>query len=105
MDAMDRNIEKKGIPRKTIWIGLAVLFMLAMVTKILFGDKSAKLNVDEEKFTIATVIHDKYQDYFRKRNRRTHPHHSGAVGGKGEALLIEENSEKECASNSLYNLA
>ena len=93
MDAMDRKIEKKGIPRKTIWIGLAILFMLAMVTKILFGDKSAKLNVDEEKFTIATVIHDKYQDFISV-NGTVEPirtiYLDAVEAGRIETILIEE---------------
>jgi HlyD family secretion protein len=93
MDAMDKKIEKKGIPRKTIWIGLAVLLLLMLIAKIVFGDKSSKLNVDEEKFTIATVIHDKYQDFISV-NGTVEPirtiYLDAVEAGRVENILIEE---------------
>src|SRR4030042_5773133 len=95
MDAMDRKIEKKGIPRKYIWIGLIGLFLLLMVVKIVFGDKSTKLNVDEEKFTIATVIHDKYQDFISV-NGTVEPiktvYLDAVEAGRVEDILIEGGS-------------
>ncbi|MBN1416639.1 MAG: efflux RND transporter periplasmic adaptor subunit [Bacteroidales bacterium] len=96
MDAMDRKIEKKGIPRKYIWIGVVGLFLLLMIVKIVFGDKSTKLNVDEEKFTIATVIHDKYQDFISV-NGTVEPirtvYLDAVEAGRVEEILIEEGSK------------
>jgi HlyD family secretion protein len=93
MDPMDKKIEKKGIPGKTIWIGLAVLFMLALVAKIMFGDKSSRLNVNEEKFTIATVIHDRYQDFISV-NGTVEPirtiYLDAVEAGRVENIIIEE---------------
>jgi len=93
MDAMDRKIEQKGIPRKYIWIGLIAFFILLMIVKIVFGDKSTKLNVDEEKFTIATVIHDKYQDFISV-NGTVEPiktvYLDAIEAGRVEDILIEE---------------
>lgn len=93
MDSMDKKIEKKGIPAKTIWIGLISFFILLMVIKIVFGDKSTKLNVDEEKFTVATVIHNKYQDFISV-NGRVEPIKTifldAVEAGRVEDILIEE---------------
>ena len=63
MEGMDRKIEKKGINKKYIWFGIFGLVILFALLKIVFGDKSTKLNVDAEKITIREVICDKYQDY------------------------------------------
>jgi HlyD family secretion protein len=96
MDAMDRKIEKKGIPRKYIWIGLVAVLILLLIVKIVFGDKSTKLNVDEEKFTIATVIHDKYQDFISV-NGIVEPiktiYLDAVEAGRVEDILIEEGNK------------
>ena len=64
MDGMDKIIEKKkGISKKTIWIGLGVIVIMLLFYNIVFGDKSSKLNVDSEKITIEPVIRDVFQDY------------------------------------------
>jgi HlyD family secretion protein len=93
MDAMDRKIEKKGIPAKFWWIGLSALLVLLMIVKIIFGDKSTKLNVDEEKFTVGTVIHDKYQDFISV-NGTVEPirtvYLDAVEAGRVEDILIEE---------------
>jgi len=93
MDAMDRKIEKKGIPRKKIWAGAVALLLLVLAAKIMFGDKSSKLDVEEEKFTIATVIHDKYQDFISV-NGTVEPirtiYLDAVEAGRVEAILIEE---------------
>ncbi|MBN2273588.1 MAG: efflux RND transporter periplasmic adaptor subunit [Bacteroidales bacterium] len=95
MDAMDRKIEKKGIPRKYIWIGLFTVIFILLIVKMLFGDKSTKLNVDEEKFTVATVIHDKYQDFISV-NGTVEPiktiYLDAVEAGRVEEILIEEGS-------------
>jgi HlyD family secretion protein len=96
MDSMDRKIEKKGLPRKYIWIGLVSFILMALVAKILFGDNSSKLNVDEEKFTIATVIHDKYQDFISV-NGTVEPirtiYLDAVEAGRVENILIEEGNQ------------
>jgi len=93
MDAMDRKIEKKGISRKNIWAGAVALLLLVLAAKIMFGDNSSKLDVEEEKFTIATVIHDKYQDFISV-NGTVEPirtiYLDAVEAGRVEAILIEE---------------
>jgi HlyD family secretion protein len=93
MDAMDKKIEKKGISGKKIWTGVATILILVLVAKIRFGDKSSKLDVEEEKFTIGTVIHDKYQDFISV-NGTVEPirtiYLDAVEAGRVEAILIEE---------------
>lgn len=65
MDGMDRKIEKKNkfLSKKTLWIFLGALFVILIAYRLVFGDKSSKLNVDVEKITIETVKRDVFQDY------------------------------------------
>jgi HlyD family secretion protein len=65
MDSMDRKIEKKFkfFSRKTLWISLGSIVILFVVFKLIFGDKSSKLNVETEKITIAEITRDVFQDY------------------------------------------
>lgn len=64
MDGMDKKIEKKkGLSKKTIWIGLGSLAFIFIIFNIFFGDKSTKLNVDTGKITIEDVKKDIFQDY------------------------------------------
>jgi HlyD family secretion protein len=64
MDGMDRKIEKKkGLSKKTIWILLGPLAVIAVIFNIFFGDKSSKLNVEKDKITIEEVKKDIFQDY------------------------------------------
>jgi HlyD family secretion protein len=93
MEGMDRKIEKKGIDKKYIWIGGISLVILLAFIKIIFGDKSTKLNVDAEKITIREVIYDKYQDYISV-NGIVEPiktiYLDAIEGGRVEEILIEE---------------
>jgi HlyD family secretion protein len=93
MEGMDRKIEKKGINKKYIWFGILGLIILFAFLKIIFGDKSTKLNVDEEKITISKVIYDKYQDYISV-NGVVEPiktiYLDAIEGGRVEEILIEE---------------
>jgi HlyD family secretion protein len=93
MDAMDRKIEKKGLPRRYIWIGVVALIILMMIAKIVLGDKSSRLNVDEEKFAVAEVIYDKYQDFISV-NGTVEPiqtiYLDAVEAGRVEEILIEE---------------
>jgi HlyD family secretion protein len=65
MDGMDRKIEKKFkfFSKKTLWISLGAIAILFVVFKLIFGDKSSKLNVETDKITIAEIIKDVFQDY------------------------------------------
>jgi len=65
MDGMDRKIEKKFklFSRKTLWISLGSVAVLFVAFKLIFGDKSSKLNVETEKISIAEITRDVFQDY------------------------------------------
>jgi len=65
MDGMDRKIEKKFkfFSRKTLWISLGTIAVLFVAFKLIFGDKSSKLNVETEKISIAEITKDIFQDY------------------------------------------
>ncbi len=93
MEGMDRKIEKKGISKKYIWIGIICILLLLALIKIIFGDKSTKLNVNTEKITIREVIYDKYQDYISV-NGIVEPiktiYLDAIEGGRVEEILIEE---------------
>ncbi len=93
MEGMDRKIEKKGISKKYIWLGIFCILILLALIKIIFGDKSTKLNVDAEKITIKEVIYDKYQDYISV-NGVVEPiktiYLDAIEGGRVEEILIEE---------------
>lgn len=93
MEGMDRKIEKKGINKKYIWLGIISLIILFAFLKIIFGDKSTKLNVNAEKITIREVIYDKYQDYISV-NGVVEPiktiYLDAIEGGRVEEILIEE---------------
>ncbi len=93
MEGMDRKIEKKGINKKYIWLGIISLILLFAFLKIIFGDKSTKLNVDAEKITMREVIYDKYQDYISV-NGVVEPiktiYLDAIEGGRVEEILIEE---------------
>jgi HlyD family secretion protein len=63
MNGMDRKIEQKGLKKKHIWIGIGGIIFILVVLQLIFGDKSSKLNVEQDKIAIGEVIADKYQDY------------------------------------------
>jgi HlyD family secretion protein len=65
MNGMDRKIEKKFkfLSRKTLWIALGSIALLFVIFKLIFGDKSSKLNVEQDKITIAEITKDVFQDY------------------------------------------
>ena len=62
---MDRKIEKrfKFFSRKTLWISLGSIAILFVAFKLIFGDKSSKLNVETEKISVAEITRDIFQDY------------------------------------------
>jgi len=64
MNGMDKLIEKKHPQRKKIlWISAMVVFVFVIGYIMIFGDKSSKLNVEEDKITIETVQKGTFQDY------------------------------------------
>ena len=96
MDGMDRKIESKGLKKKHIWIGIAALVFLLVVLQLAFGDKSSKLNVDNDKIAIGEVIDDKYQDYISV-NGSVEPiktiYLDAVESGRVEEILIEEGTK------------
>lgn len=93
MEGMDRKIEKKGIRKQHIWIAAGVLVVILVAVQLVFGDKSRKLNVEEDKVAIAEVIADKYQDYISV-NGTVEPiktvYLDAVESGRVEDILIEE---------------
>jgi HlyD family secretion protein len=93
MDGMDRKIEKKRFGKKQIWLGIGILAILLVFLQMVFGDKSAKLNIDEEKITIGEVTEGKYQDYISV-NGTVEPiktiYLDAVESGRVEEILIEE---------------
>ena len=93
MDGMDRKIEKKGLQKKHIWIGVAVLIFLLVLIQLVFGDKSSKLNVDQDRISVGEVTAGKYQDYISV-NGSVEPiqtvYLDAVESGRVEAILIEE---------------
>jgi HlyD family secretion protein len=93
MDGMDRKIESKGLKKKHIWIGIGALVFLLVILQLAFGDKSSKLNVDNDKIAIGEVIDDKYQDYISV-NGTVEPiktiYLDAVESGRVEEILIEE---------------
>ena len=93
MDAMDKKIEKKGIPRKYIWYFLFGALLLAVLGVIIFGDKSSKYNVDVSRITIEEVKQDVFQDYITVQGTVepiTTIYLDAVERGRVEEILIEE---------------
>jgi len=93
MDAMDKKIEKKGIPRKYIWYFLFGALLLAVLGVIIFGDKSSKYNVDVSRITIEEVKQDVFQDYITVQGTVepiTTIYLDAVEGGRVEEILIDE---------------
>lgn len=61
---MDRKIEKKKWPPKKIamYAGGGILLIIILYSFI-FGDKSSRLNVEQDKITISTVKYGPFQEY------------------------------------------
>ena len=93
MDGMDRKIEQKGLKKKHIWIGIGSLIFILVILQLIFGDKSSKLNVEQDKIAIGEVIADKYQDYISV-NGTVEPiktvYLDAVESGRVEEKLIEE---------------
>ncbi len=91
--SMDRKIEKKRFGKKQIWIGVGILAFLLILTQLAFGDKSSRLNIEQDKITIGTVSKGKYQDYISV-NGTVEPiktiYLDAVESGRVEEILIEE---------------
>ncbi len=61
---MDRKIEKKKWPPKKIamYAGGGILLIIILYSFI-FGDKSSRLNIEQDKITISTVKYGPFQEY------------------------------------------
>ncbi|QQS35422.1 MAG: efflux RND transporter periplasmic adaptor subunit [Ignavibacteriales bacterium] len=61
---MDRKIEKKNwTPKKIIITGLGSVFIIVVLYNFVLGDKSTRLNVDNEKITIGSVKYEPFQEF------------------------------------------
>jgi HlyD family secretion protein len=61
---MDRIIKKKKLtPKRIIGILLAGAFIVFCIKLLVFGDYSAKLNVQSERITISTIREGPFQEY------------------------------------------
>jgi HlyD family secretion protein len=93
MDGMDRKIEKKRFGKKQVWLGIAILVFILVLIQMVFGDKSSKLNVEEDKITIGEVKKGKYQDYISV-NGTVEPiktvYLDAVESGRVEDILIDE---------------
>jgi len=93
MDGMDRKIEKKRFGKKQVWLGIALLVFILVLLQMVFGDKSSKLNVEQDKIAIGEVKTGKYQDYISV-NGTVEPiktvYLDAVESGRVEEILIEE---------------
>jgi HlyD family secretion protein len=93
MDGMDRKIEKKRFGKKQVWLGIAILVFILVLIQMVFGDKSSKLNVEEDKIAIGEVEKGKYQDYISV-NGTVEPiktvYLDAVESGRVEDILIDE---------------
>ena len=65
---MDRKVEKKVWTLKRVAsIGAVAAFVIAVVYMAIFGDHSAKLNVQVERITISEVIRGPFQEFIVQR--------------------------------------
>ncbi len=61
---MDRKIEKKKwTPKKIIWLSIGGIFVFLILYNLIFGDHSAKFNVQKERISIEEVKKAHFQDY------------------------------------------
>jgi len=91
---MDRIIEKKKWPlKKVIWLVLGTIFVLLVIYNLIWGDHTAKFNVQKERITIETVQKDYFQDYITQTGT-VEPistiYLDAMEGGRVEELVTEE---------------
>ena len=94
IEGMDRKLEKKvWTPKRVASIGAAAAFVIAVVYMAIFGDHSAKLNVQVERITISEVIRGPFQEFIVQRGTvlpiRTY-YIDALEGGQIEEIFLEE---------------
>ena len=94
IEGMDRKIDKKmWTPKRVASIGAAAAFVIAVVYMAIFGDHSAKLNVQVERIAISEVIHGPFQEFIVQRGMvlpiRTYCI-DALEGGQVEEIFLEE---------------
>jgi HlyD family secretion protein len=93
MDGMDRKIEKKRFGKKQIWLGIGILLIALLFIQMIFGDKSSRFNIEQDKITIGEVKAGKYQDFISV-NGTVEPirtiYLDAVESGRVEEILIEE---------------
>ena len=93
MNGMDRKIEKKRFGKKQIWLGIGILLLALVFLQMIFGDKSSRFNIEQDKITIGEVKAGKYQDFISV-NGTVEPirtiYLDAVESGRVEEILIEE---------------
>ncbi len=94
IEGMDRKIDKKmWTPKRVASIGAAAAFAIAVVYMAIFGDHSAKLNVQVERIAISEVIRGPFQEFIVQRGMvlpiRTY-YIDALEGGQVEEIFLEE---------------
>jgi len=93
MEGMDRIIEKKGIPRKYIWIGFVTVAFLVILLVLFSQSGVSTLRIEKQNVTIREVIFDKYQDYISVNGTiepLTTVYLDAVESGRVEEILVEE---------------
>ena len=68
MDGMDRKVEKKvWTPKRIASIGAIAAFVCAVIYMAIFGDHSARLNVQIDRITISEVTRGPFQEFTVQR--------------------------------------
>ena len=91
---MDRKVAKKvWTLRRIASIGVVTTFVGSVVYMAIFGDHSAKLNVQVERITISEVAHGPFQEFIVQRGTvlPIQTHYIDALeGGQINEILLEE---------------
>lgn len=96
---MDRQVKvNKWTAKRILSIAAVVLFVGAVVYMAIFGDHSAKLNVQVERITISEVIRGPFQEFVVQRGTvlpfQTH-YIDALEGGQVEEIFLEEGAMVE----------
>ena len=98
-DGMDRRVEKKiWTPKRIASIGAIAAFVCAVIYMAIFGDHSARLNVQIERITISEVTRGPFQEFTVQRGTvlPIQTYYLDALeGGQIEELFLEEGTMVE----------
>ena len=93
-EGMDRKLEKKmWTPKRVASIGAVAAFVIAVAYMAVFGDHSAKLNVQVERITISDVTRGPFQEFIVQRGTvlPIQTHYIDALeGGQVREIFLEE---------------